>query len=82
MIAGMDKQPQSLVSMIFVYGICVVFFVSIWAVPFVVSYDQKARFLAISSVGSIAGPIGIFFFVRWLNRRDDPRHSKRPPDAP
>jgi hypothetical protein len=27
-------------------------------------------------------PIGIFLFVRWINRRSDPRHAKRPPDPP
>jgi hypothetical protein len=28
------------------------------------------------------GPLFILRFVRWLNRRDDPRYAKRPPDPP
>jgi membrane protein implicated in regulation of membrane protease activity len=35
--------------------------------------------------GVFAAPFGIVFVwlvVRWSNRRDDPRHAKRPPDAP
>jgi hypothetical protein len=28
------------------------------------------------------GPIAILRFVRWVNRRDDPRYAKLPPDQP
>jgi steroid 5-alpha reductase family enzyme len=24
----------------------------------------------------------VLFVVRWINRRDDPRHARHPPDAP
>ena len=33
-------------------------------------------------VGTLAGPHFIRSIVQWINRRDDPRHAKRPPDAP
>jgi len=35
-------------------------------------------------VGAIQIKLIEFFFagIRWVNRRDDPRFSKRPPDAP
>jgi hypothetical protein len=38
--------------------------------------------IAIGAWGAIIGLDGIANFVHWLNRRDDPRHAKRPPDPP
>ena len=33
-------------------------------------------------VGLLAGASFILFVVQRINRRDDPRHAKRPPDHP
>src|SRR5262249_38492759 len=33
-------------------------------------------------IGLLAGALFIFFVVRHVNRRDDPRHAKRPPEHP
>jgi len=32
-------------------------------------------------LGTLVAAIAIRTFVRWLNRRDDPRQAKRPDDA-
>jgi hypothetical protein len=39
-----------------------------------------SQFRAIA--GIIFGVYVIFKIVRWTNRRDDPRHTNRPPDTP
>jgi hypothetical protein len=33
-------------------------------------------------LGPLAGPWLIWHLVSRINRRDDPRHAKRPPDPP
>jgi hypothetical protein len=33
-------------------------------------------------MGSIAMALWTFWIVRFINRRDDPQHAKRPPDPP
>lgn len=68
--------------MMLVYGICAALFVMVWTLPTANSEEQKLMFRVFGGVGSIAGPIGILFLVRWINRRDSMRHPKRPPDAP
>ncbi len=34
------------------------------------------------ATGSLAGCAAVFVLVRWINRRDDPRHVKLPRDHP
>lgn len=36
----------------------------------------------LAALAVVIGPLYIWRTVRWLNRRDDPRYQKRPPDAP
>ena len=68
--------------MMLVYSIFAALFVTFWILPIANSEEQKLIFRVFGSVGSIAGPIGILFLVRWINRRDNPRRAKRAPDAP
>jgi hypothetical protein len=39
-------------------------------------------YVFVSLLGVPFGCGVVFGFVRWLSRRDDPRHVKRPPDDP
>jgi Na+/melibiose symporter-like transporter len=78
----MEKKPQSLASMMLVYGLCAALLVMVWILPIANSEGQKSIFRVFGSVGSIAGPVGILFLVRWINRRQDSRRARRPPDAP
>ena len=41
--------------------------------------EQPQLFLAL--LGVPFGGAAVFSVVRWLNRRDDPRHAKLPPDS-
>jgi membrane protein implicated in regulation of membrane protease activity len=33
-------------------------------------------------IGAIYAAILVWYIVRWINRRGDPRRAKHPPDAP
>jgi len=63
------------------------------AILFAVSYGMIAGFGFVLSNKKIAAGIFlmlvlltvarvIWLIVRWINRRDDPCHTKRPPDPP
>ena len=43
-----------------------------------------AGIAVLSIIGAVQWKLIDFFLagIRWINRRDDPRHAKRPPDAP
>jgi hypothetical protein len=38
--------------------------------------------VALAIIGVIQGTIIVALIVDWINRRDDSRHAKRPPDPP
>ena len=43
------------------------------------------RTLSIPAEASLAiffGSFAFIEFIKWINRRDDPRYAKRPPDTP
>jgi hypothetical protein len=35
-----------------------------------------------AGAATVFGALAIYLVAGWLNQRDDPRHKKRPPDAP
>ncbi len=44
--------------------------------------EEIAIFSAIAVVSLLSGAGAIRLMIRWVNRLDDPRHIKRPPDSP
>jgi hypothetical protein len=77
----MEKQPESWI-LLTVCGICAApLVVELLVVePFVDGNPEKA-FAVYSGLASAIGATAILCIVRKLNRRNDPRHAKRPPDA-
>ena len=49
--------------------------------PFVDGNPEKA-FAVYGALASALGAAAILFMVRKLNRRNNPRHTNRPPEAP
>jgi len=43
---------------------------------------ELAFSVLLAAVGLGWGVFAIWWTVKWLNRRDDPRHSQRPSDPP
>lgn len=51
-------------------------------VPFLMFVAAVAFVAAPEVTGAIGGIAFVFVVTRWINRRDDSRFAKRPPDAP
>jgi len=79
MHAGMSENRQGaqddLIIGWLVYGLLVL----LGLIPLVASFNER---LAFALLGAPIGATAIFVFVRWMNRRNDPRHAKLPPDDP
>jgi hypothetical protein len=45
-------------------------------------FIKDAAAMCAPYVASVPSAWAILYFVRRINRRDDPQHTKRPPDAP
>ena len=57
------------------------FFMLAWGIAPVPAI-KLLRFVAFPALGLPACTVAILYGIYWLNRRDDPRHAKRPPDDP
>jgi uncharacterized YccA/Bax inhibitor family protein len=72
----MNRSGQTLVEAMAAVALhCVVF-------PFFMFVAVVAFVAAPVVTGAIGGIAFVFVLTRWINRRDDPRLAKRPPDAP
>lgn len=51
---------------------------------FDVVFNVGAGVTLFAVLGAVQWKLFEFFFaaIRWINRRDDPRYAKRPPEAP
>lgn len=73
-IGGMDKTEQAPLWKVIIGAIV---FISIFVLPI------WTEWIIVLAYGSpILGALFIWEIVRQINRRDDPRHAKRPPDPP
>ena len=87
MMRGMDERIQFLVRALAVVS-AVLLLTFVWLVFGVVigavtwsSLESAVR--GILCAGAVPGSAtGVLLLVYWLNRRDDPRHAKRPPASP
>jgi hypothetical protein len=79
----MEKQPESRMPYILCGILAAPCLAQLLIVePFTDGNAEKA-FLIYGGLGFAAvGAFVILHIVRRLNRHDDPRHAKRPPDAP
>lgn len=75
-----DQKPAAWTPYI-VCGICAAPCVTQLIVESFVERNPDTSFLISSGLGSAAAAVVILSIVRRLNRRDDSRHAKRPPDA-
>lgn len=46
------------------------------------AFDGSPFFWPLAAVGLLVGSYGIWVVVRYVNHRDDPSRSGRPPEAP
>lgn len=53
-----------------------------WGIVFALWATDSFNFAPVILAAPFAGAYSIWITVRILNRRDDPRHAKLPPDIP
>jgi hypothetical protein len=67
---------------LWLYAVAAVLVVISIASSLVLFYAPEFFTLPIAYFTAAVSAVVIFKAVRWLNRRDDPRRAKRPPDPP
>jgi hypothetical protein len=79
----MDKQRSEVTESATAFVAGLLFLSPFWLLVLLTWLDAVAvLFVAIGVVSIPGGAVCIWLAVRWFNRRDDPRHAKRPPDEP
>lgn len=83
----MDKQKPTLLGTVVVVALNIVAFFFMMAtmfaiIPFAISALWSSYSTELMFLGVPLGAWSIWAVVRWMNRRDDPRCARRPPDAP
>lgn len=51
-------------------------------ITMIADYPEAVAAPAVAMTCLITGAVAVWMSIQWFNRRDDPRHSIRPPDAP
>ena len=73
----MDERVKPTISELVLEVVRPLYYASLMVSPAMVMDDNLRP-----AVSALYGTGAVWLIILWLNRRNDPRHAKRPPDDP